>query len=271
MKNEIGILLGQYSGSQSFENISSWDNQVTQSSLTLQTTNTHSSNLGACLQVSSGGSGSLSYDYGQGNDLYDRWHSDTTTHRLVSYFWARVDTAGNSGQVTAVFSNQSIPIAFTNSLTRYRIETNITSETSTALDFQVSAGITSTLNLYIDDIVTAVDVIDFTPDWGLETLTSQNVVEHTTIQGRQSVFSWGESGEWNVPLSHVNDLRTALINNWWRKSRNLYVTFNTSDTTNFWITRISNQSNPFTGIARPYNNYGEAILNLQTVHYSLDY
>jgi len=108
MNVEIGIVLGQYGGSQSFESLSSWDNQITGSSLSIVTTNVHSSNKALELTINSGNSGSMTYDYGFNNDLYDRWYSDVTTHRTVSYFWARIDTAANSGMVSAVFSNDSV-------------------------------------------------------------------------------------------------------------------------------------------------------------------
>lgn len=271
MSYEIGILLGQYAGSQSFESVGSWDNQITQSSLSIQSTYVHSSALAGELQINSGSTGSLSYDYGKNNDLYDRWYTDITTHSLVVYFWAKVDTAANSGQVSAVFSNDSTPIGYSADFQRYRLETSITSGTSSKLDFKATTGITSSFNCYIDDIVAAVDVVKFNPDWDLQRLRNQNVARHTTLQGRESAYSWGEFREWALRLSHVNDIESSVINGWWRNARNLYVTFNTSDTNDMYIVRLANATNPFTGVQRPYVDHSNAVLSLQTLHYSLDY
>ena len=83
--------------------------------------------------------------------------------------------------------------------------------------------------------------------------------------------SHDQFGEWNVPVNHVIDVEASIINNWWRSANNVYVTFNTSDTADMWITRITNNVNPFTGVTRPYNNYSFSNINLQTIKYSLDY
>ena len=271
MAYELGILLGEYAGSQSFENVGSWDLQTTQSSLTLETTNTHSSTQNANILVSSGANGALSYNYAANNDLYDRWFTGVTTHTVVTYFWGRASASANSGDVTAVSSSDSVPIAFSNSLDRYRLETQITSETGISLDFDVTSFTGADFNYYIDDVVNAVDVIELHPDLSFNELANQNVALHTSLKGRETAFLWGQYGAWDVPLTHVNDLQASLMNQWWRDSRNLYFTFNTSDTNNMFIVRIVNETNPFISVSRPYNNYFAGTLKLETVHYSLDY
>jgi hypothetical protein len=247
------------------------DLQTTQSSLTVQSSNVHSSFNAGKLQISSGANGNLVYDYGFGNDLHDRWYSDVTTHKIVSYFWARIDTAGNSGDVTAVFSGQSVPIAHSDTFQRYRLEANITSATNSSLDFQVSSYSGSDFNLYVDDVLTSVDGIEIFPNWNFAQLANQNMGIHTTLQGREAAYLWGQYGEWSVELSHMNDIQTAAINQWWRKNRNLCFTYNSSDTSNMFVVRMANTVNPFTGVVRPYQDYATGVLKLQTLRYSLDF
>ena len=74
---ELGVLLGQQGGAQSFESVGSWALiGAGTASRYLQATDVHSSAGGIRLEVySTGGSGRfpiLQYDHRQGNDAYER-------------------------------------------------------------------------------------------------------------------------------------------------------------------------------------------------------
>jgi len=268
---EIGVLLGQLSGSQSFEYVGSWDLSITISSLQLSTTQTHSSNFGAVVQVNSGSNGNLSYDYNSLNDLQQRWTSNVSTHSIVSYFWARTNTAQSSGAVIAYLNSEAVTIGHSNDLERYRVETLVTSQTGAILSFEVNNYSGNAFELNIDDILTSVDFVTLDSNWDFADLTNQNLVEHTTLQGRESSYLWGEFGEWRVPLNHLNSLKSSLMNEWWRSSRNLYFSYDIDDLSNMYIVKIANNSTPFTKLERPYWNYTSGNLSLQTVETNLAY
>lgn len=270
MATEIGLLLGQYEGTQSFESVGSWDLQTTQSSLTLQTTDVHSSQYGARVEVYSGGVGAFQYDYNRTDDIRNRWSLDVTSHRIVSRGWVRIDTAANSGQVTATFSNDTYPIPYSTAFVNYRLETYVSSSANEMpIAFDVSQLSTSSYSFYVDDIMTSVNVFDIHPNWDLSDSEFKQFQNHQTIGGRNSFFDWSYSKVFNMNIEFLTNSEAALLNLWWRDGRALYFCLDTSDTAAYWPVRITNQEAPVQQLMRPYQNAWRGSLKLRGITNSL--
>ena len=271
MSTEIGELLGQYRGGQSFESVNSWNNVTNQCSFSVQDTNVHSSANSARIEVYSHGNGVLSYDYDQTDDIITRWSPDVTTHRMVAYGWARIDTAGNSGDVTAVFTDTTYPIPFDADMQRFRLESDVTSNDSLTLEFSVETLATGSYSIFIDDILTAIDVVDL--NISRESLDNRILrqTHHTTISGRETFYSWGEHGKWSVPVDFMTEQEARYINLWWRDNRPLMFTMDTSDTANMFVVHLINRSQIFGRMNAPYYDLFHGVLELEVLHDSLDF
>ncbi|MAE81156.1 MAG: hypothetical protein CMB80_00365 [Flammeovirgaceae bacterium] len=268
---ELGELLGQYRGGQSFESVNSWNNATNQCSFSVQATNVHSSANSALIEVYSYGNGTLSYNYDQTDDIVTRWSPDVTTHRIVAYGWARINTAGNSGDITAVFTDATYPIPFDAALQRFRLETNITSDDSLKLDFSIETLSTGSYAFYADDILTAVDVIDLNISRDTEDDRTLRQTHHATISGRETFYSWGEHGKWQIPIELITEQEARFINLWWRDNRPLMFTMDTSDTANMYVVHLINRAYPFARMNEPYYDLFHGVLELETLHDSLDF
>ena len=273
MTIELGVLLGGYGGPQSFESVGSWDHFASASSFFVGQSEVHSSPAGARLDVFSNGAGAdaVRYDFAQSNDAYERWSPDVTTHRLVSYLWGRVDTAAFSGQAAAELADVSSAIfPEAAGLQRVRLEAQVTSADAVQLDIRRLASIDS-YALHIDDVLTAVDVVDLHPGWDT---TQQRVLEagrHFTAGQQMRGYSWHHRMAFELPLRTVPGSEAELINRWWRNGWNLAFTLDSSDAAATWVVRIANAGPPFSGFAAPYQDAQDGVLQLAGLSNGLDF
>jgi hypothetical protein len=271
MAVELGVLLGAYGGGQSFENVGSWAAATTQCSLSLQASDVHSSGSGGRLQVFSGATGSVRYDYAQADDAYARWNLDVTTHRVVGYGWARVDATVWSGRFTAVFTAGSVPIPQADTLQPIRIEAQTCSGAAGALGFQVPGGLTGSGTLYMDDMLVAADVLDLQATWDTQQLRQGLLAQHSTLGGRDAFYAWHERPRFSLPLPAVPSSAMDVLNRWWREAWPLLFVFDSSDTSARFVVRIAGSEPPAKTVRYPYFDQGQVVLTLEGLHGGLDF
>lgn len=276
MAIEIGALLGQPAGGQSFENVSSW--AVTgQCSLFTQAATlslVHSSATGAWLKVySAGAPGKLSYGYGQGNDAYFVWNSAVNTHGVSVMGWAAMDRAATSGMVTAVFTGgTSVPIPYAITLQPFRIDAPaVISGQALALDFQIMSGMTGSGGLFIDDLLVSVDWFQIGPDFSSKRQFQLGRVQHTTYGGREAMYNWFLRPAFLLPCPTVPGSLADVLNNWWQMGTELSLTMDSSNSEARYVVRLGGQLPPATGFRSPYFNVQPVTLNVQGLHGSLDF
>jgi len=156
MAIELGALLGELKGSQSFETLGSWDTTSINTAIFSVSNNNsgfqHSSDLSGFISVVSGNSGMVSYDYGVDNDTYNRWWFRTGSHSLVSYFWTKnaSDTQTESGQLVTYLNSESLPITITSIGTRRRLDPDgsVTGWRTTSIGLSVETASGGPLSIY---------------------------------------------------------------------------------------------------------------------------
>ncbi len=279
MSFELGVLLGEYDGSQSFRDVGSWSNTWSPGSLdvTSGTTNTHSSDSAGVLFNGSTPTGALIYGYGNDNDAFARWSSEVDTHSFISHFWARTADSVNSGEYIGFFAGEFEPIAHSDSdVQHYRLDGNVSSGYVlgvsfyfTKLDATTISGATS--ELYMDDVLTAVDIINMLPSRDQENQESQGRIDSTTLGGRYVDYKWSDQTRFSVPVRYMPSSEAEMINRWWKNGYNLMFTDNSSDENRTYIVRIANTSQPFARVMRPYNDLFESTLIFDVIDYGLEF
>jgi hypothetical protein len=271
MSVELGVLLGQTGGAQSFENVGSWSLATLQCSLALQSTDVHSSGGGARLQVFSGAAGALRYDYLAPDDALARWCSDATTHRIVAQGWTRLDVAAWSGQVSVAIGSASLGLSAGAALAPFRLETVAASGDPLRLEFRPGAGLQGSGALYIDDVLVTADAVTLLPDWGLTQRRTLAATRNGTLGGREGVLVWGEHSRHAVPLHYVPSSVTDRLRGWWRAGVPLLFTLDTSNAEAQWPARIGGSTGPLGSPSRPYWNAWEGTLLLEGLCGGLDF
>lgn len=272
MSLELGVLLGQYGGFQSFTDTGSWDNEP---ALILRNFSySHSSDIGIRIAGNVSSEQTYNYNYHTANDIQERWSTDVTTHRLVTYFYGYV----GSSNTTSGYINYSI-----NSLAPGQVEGYAVEHSRHRFETIVSSGLaTISLNFgfvsengiplfFLDDVLTSVDVIDLKTTWDFENNTQQNITYDESIGGKLSKYNWSDHQTWNVPLEFVCGSEANLLNNWWRNGYNLMFTDNSSDTTRNYVVRIVNDSEPITSVNVPYNDQFSGTLKLEAISNKLQF
>lgn len=276
MAIELGVLLGELKGSQSFEQIGSWSaiSSAALVSISSNTTFTHSSfysGLVTALNVGGSGLGGAAvYDYTASNDLYNRWWFRTDSHRVVSYFWNYLSPIVSSGGVTAYLGSESVVLPTDSGFNRYRLETTLdnTDQYKFTLEFTNPNSGFSHVN-YIDDVLTAIDVIDLHPERNLTLNDELFLGEHQTIGGANPSYKWGFNKKWKLPLEYLEENEALLINQWWQDTKPLLFTWDTSDTTAQFIVTMTNNQTPITQFNKPYHDNWRGTLELSAFDTSL--
>ena len=272
---ELGVLLGQYDGAQSFEQVGSWS--VGAYPLTTQTTNVHSSSTGGKIIVpnSTAPVEVTQYNYAAANDGYLKWSSEVSSHRFITYAWARLDVATESGHISWVGPTGALTtpkISYATTLQRYRLETFTSSTTNPAWAFQVNATNANTYQLFLDDLVNAVDVIDLdTAGWDVRGERAQSKVVHTALGKAAIEHHWGDWGKWELPVQYLPDSHMILLNRWWANGWNLLFSLDTSDTAQQYICRIANTESPITQLQPPYPDLWQGRIILEAVTNGLSF
>lgn len=274
---ELGCLLGQYDGTQSFTSQGSWDQKFIGGlggEVIIETTETHSSQSNMAL-YEHGGNGGISweYNYYTNNDYLLKRYSDITTHSVVAYSWSRMDTAAESGKIyigcpDAGSNRYDIP--FSNALNRHRQEGYVSTNSFSCL-IGVGTAITDSCTIYVDDILTAVDWINIYPERSASENYALSKSTHTSLVGKRSTYIWHKSGAWELPIRYMPNSTAQLVNWWWEKNFNLLFTWNSSDTSQTFVTRLVNQGRPFQQLERPYNNEWQGTLQLEAVTLGLEF
>lgn len=269
---ELGVLLGEYGGGQSFEHVSSWSKLLDQCSVSFGvTTNVHSSPSGLRVEVYSHGftTDGLFYDYDVPGDAQSRWSPAVNTHNIVSYVWARIDTAAHSGDTiftlgTAVGETVAyIPHADT--LQRTRLTNNVTSGDSlTRADFEFTLSQNS-YSFYADDLLVAADVITLHPDRDVTRAPQQIRSDAYGLGGTVLSYRWGEEHRFTLQVRYMPSSEKDLINRWWANGFPLLFTFDGSDTSQTFVTVLEGIGAPFTHLMRPYPDLWEGTLRLRAL------
>jgi hypothetical protein len=271
MSVELGVLLGQTGGAQSFDNVGSWSVATQQCSFALQATDVHSSAGGARLHVFSGATGALGYDYLTPDDALARWSGSAAAHRIVAQGWARLDSAAWSGQVTVSIGSASLGLPAGAGLIPYRLETVVASGDPLRLEFRPGAGLQGSGALYVDDVLVTADAVTLTPDWALIQRRTLVVARHGTLGGREGVLVWGERSRHAVPVRYVPSSLTDRLRTWWRGGAPLLFTLDTANAEAQWPVRIGGGTAPLAGPSRPYWNAWEGTLLLEGLCGGLDF
>lgn len=271
MSVEIGVLLGQPGGTQSFEDVGSWNLSASQCSLALQTTDVHSSARGAVLTVFSGASGLLGYDYLAANDALARWDPGVGSHRIVAQGWARMGTAAWSGQVSAAIGGAALPLAYAPALQPFRLETTVGSGDPLRLEFRLGAGLMGSGAVYLDDVLVTADGVTLGVDWAVKLRRTLPAGRHTTLGGRDSALAWGERPRLEVPLRYVSAAGTDRIRRWWSAAWPLLFTLDTSDALAQWPVRLGGASAPLGTPSPPYWTAWQGSLLLEGLSQGLDF
>jgi len=271
MATTLGVLLGRYGGPQSFESVGSWAVSG-QNSYAAQATDVHSSPAGGRIQVWSGGAAgaALTYGYAAADDAWLRWSPDVTTHRLVGTLWARIAAAANSGGAFAELAGiGSAALAYGAALARYRLETQATSADAIQFAFRRSASAGS-YSIYVDDLLTAVDVLDLYPEWEAREARGQIAGGHRSALGRIRQTIWGTWPGWELPLRYVPSSAAAQLNRWWHGGWNLAFTLDSSDTAAALVARLVGPE-PMQRMDPPYSDYWRGTLHLEGLSDGLDF
>jgi len=275
MTIELGALLGQLHGSQSFEQIGSWDDTSSASwvDINSSTNFVHSSTysgLTTVINVGGIGGGFLKYNYTASNDVYDRWWFDVGSHRTVSYFWNYLPNAVSSGAVTAFLNSESMLLTVNSEFERYRIETTMNSADIYELRFEFTTPASGFAHVtYFDDVLTAIDVIDLHPERNLRLRDELFMGGHQTIGGANPSYKWGFNKKWNLPLEYMEENEALLLNQWWQDTTPLMFTWDTSDTTQQFIVTMTNNQTPMTQFNKPYHHNWRGTLELSAFDTSL--
>lgn len=265
---QLGCLLGQYGGTQSFESVGSWGMVNGASSLYVQSTDVRSSPNGARWEVYSEGAATrnLQYNYGAANDLYRRWSPDVNTHGLTILGAARVSAAAYSGFASAkwIQGGGDYDVPFNASLQPFRLDVTVSSGDNMRFAFQ-SATSTGSYALYFDDLLPAVDLLTLYPDRDATEIREQQAVEHTTRSGRSVRHVWNDRGRWTLPMRLIPSSEAAMLNRWWQNGFNLLLIWDSSDTAQNYIVRAGGSQPPFMELGQPYTDLWNGTLTLEGV------
>ncbi len=271
MSAELGVLLGQMGGTQSFEDVGSWKAATLQCSFSLQSTDVHSSARGARLQVFSGASGVLRYDYFAEDDALARWAIGATAHRIVAQGWARIDVAAWSGQVSVAIGSASVSVPTAESLVPFRLDTIVPSSGPLQLTFQLATSLQGSGSLYVDDVLVTADALALAPDWALNQRRTLALGRHGTLGGADRVSLWGERPRLDVPLYYAPSSVTDCLRSWWRAGLPLLFTLDPAVAETQWPVRIGGTTAPLGSPSRPYWNAWEGVVPLEGLTGGLDF
>ncbi len=271
MSAELGVLLGQTGGTQSFEDVGSWSAATQQCSFSLQTTDVHSSARGARLQVFSGAAGALRYDFLAPDDALARWSGSAAAHRIVAQGWARLDAAAWSGQVSVTIGGASQGVQAGSALLPFRLETVVDSGDPLRLEFRPASGLVGSGTLYVDDVLVTADGLPLSPDWTLTQRRTLALARHATLGGRDSVLLWGERPRLEVPLRYVPGSSADRIRGWWCAGVPLLFTLDTSNAEAQWPVRLGGGTAPLGSPNAPYWDAWGGTLVLEGLTGGLDF
>ena len=273
MAVELGVLLGQRDGAQSFEYQGSWQLGTTQCSLGFTAALVHSSARGLKLQVFSGASGQLRYDYAAVNDAYARWFTAVDSRALVALLWACCDDPASSGKFSAVWTGGvTQPVAYAAALQPYRLDVPVSSAGSLRLDLQVSAGSLGAagVNLYVDDVTVYVDAWQPPVEPGFHDDAALSLAQHQTATGRYAEYAWSSSGVWKFTAVPVPSSWADVVNGWHRGGLPVLLNRDTTDPTQRFVTWLSGQP-PAVTVKHPYFNQSELSFQLQALRGGLSF
>lgn len=213
------------------------------------------------------------YDYGKNDDLYLKWYSDLSSHRIVAYSWARSATEAASGSLAMVWSssNETVrtPMGYDGSaLKRYQLDIIVSSGDSTILSLEISSRTNTTVN-YVDDVLTSVDVIDLNPDFNTMELDAKDKIQGNTLSGRFYTYEKYNRNRWMLPLQYLPEDDKNKINWWWRNKFNVMFTMSQSDTTDMFVCQIVNAQQLISTRNEPYHDLWSGTLDLEEVSKSL--
>ncbi len=272
---ELGVLLGNYGGAQSFEGIGSWEHLPSASSFFIGQTEVHSSPGGARLDVFSrnGAADAFRYNYAAENDAYARWSPDVTTHKLVAHTWIRIDDAAHSGDVIFALGTgvgQFVRIPFSTSLELQSAEIFVTSADNILMRHQ-RLGSPDSFSLHVDDVLLTVDAINLHPNW--DYTENEEIIKHlhTTIGGQTLQFKYSNFFKFEIGLFAIPTSQANLINFWWDNKFNLVYRPDTSDSNLVYIVRLANISKPLDTIVEVNENLWSGRLQLESITSKLVY
>lgn len=269
MTIELGILLGQYGGPQSFEAPGSWQ-LAGAASLHVAQALVHSSPGGGWLAVASAAAGgSLSYSYAAADDAYARWSPDVATHALVALLWAAVDRATDSGALVVTLAGVgSTPIGYGGgALLPWRLTASAVSGGPVALAFGWAAAAGSR-GLYLDDVTTYVDPLTVMPLLGALDQGTLAVARHQT-SARVAEWPWAYQDEFALATPEVPSSWADLANRWWRGGRPLLLNRDTADPARRYVALLRQQPAP--KLAYPYFNQSPLALKLTALAEGLNF
>jgi len=275
MGMEIGALLGSLDGSQSFEHIGSWDTGAGIQAFWILApdSETHSSHLASAFRsVESdtvfSGEAYIEYNYTSSNDVFKRWDTTVNTHRLVSYFWGRAAGSGSgypaSSNDTVSYLNSEF-LALTHTAfpgVRNKIETYATSSDIYRLRFTIVKKFKTHV---LDDVTTAIDVLDLYPERDFKFKDEIFTGEHETLGGGNPSYKWGFNKKWSVPLKYLPEDQARLINQWWQDTTPLMFNADTSDDTQLFAVVLTNKDQPMTNVNKPYHYEWDGTLELSAL------
>lgn len=282
MSFQVGVLLGAYDGTQSFDKFDSSSNFVLgswatdPSNLSYDPTDrsyeVHSSDHGVVFNFDASSHGAVGYSYLSLDNNANRLSTDVSTHRFVFKFWAGLGSATDSGTYIGFFGGETVPIAHsdTSGLVFHEIDTNVTSS-SFAVLVNFSNFPSGAVDLYMDSVLAAADVVDLCPSREQENIESQNRSDSVTLGGRYVDYKWSDQKRFNVPVRYLPSSEAALFNRWWKNGYNLMFTDNTSDENTIYITRLANTQQPFSNPMRPYNDLFEGTLVFEVIDFGLEF
>jgi hypothetical protein len=270
MTIELGALLGQLQGSQSFERFGSWDiNSLAPLSLySLSSLQVHSSDLGLYTVTNQIATNYLTYNYAASNDYFDRLWFHQDTHTIVNYTWAAVPLAEHSGTQIQINSTTLNTLPQNSDMMRYRSEITI-SGSDLLLQYLIIPGDTNSNTIYFDDVLTVVDVIELCPERNLRLRDELFIGDHQTIGGANPSYKWGFNKKWSLPLEYVDENQALLLNQWWQDTTPLMFTWDTSDTEQQFIVTMTNNQTPMTQFNQPYHDNWHGTLELSAFDTSL--
>ena len=246
MSIRLGILLGEYDGSMSFEVLSNWATGSGSFAVEEQTSITHSSNNALHL-VSNSDGGTQEYEY---NGLKTEINSFGSSYRFNPFsseniidfhFFAYTDVNTWSGLLN--LSAQNININIDSKYNHYHLTYVASNETifsSTELRFRRVG--TNSSELYVDDCLVSAQTIELQSDRNLQRLSKINLQSNQSLGGKETSTNFGESRAWSLPLNNVPETDAKAINRWQILGRPLLLWLNTSDQNDLYIVNITNNS-----------------------------
>lgn len=243
----LGALLGTNMSFQT-DAPSSWAYNLPSSLYFNQPSRVHSSGCGARVDVDSGdATGMLISNPALPTSPLC---PDVAAHGMELRFWGSTDRAASSGQFFITYNTGSAAVGFVGSgqLLAVVVSGGVA---AAAPALEIHHTVQASGQLYLDDFLPMVDVIDLHPDWestfDQPVLRQQNTAQDGTTQG----FRYGHCFEFAFTCRFVPASVAAVVNWWWAQQIPLALCLSEEATEEVYLCRLTNPVRPFNETTRP--------------------